>query len=104
MRKPMYFVEPNALNSTGLAIGQDHGFADKLSLGLLEFAEDHARAFLCGWHNGRSRNRRGGLSSKDAEVVISTRQSYVGGTRLPMGSCKLTKEGAIRVEWSPSRQ
>ena len=26
----MYFVEPNALNRTGLAVGEDHGLADKL--------------------------------------------------------------------------
>jgi putative ABC transport system substrate-binding protein len=29
----MYFVEPNALNRSGLAVGKDHGLADKLSLG-----------------------------------------------------------------------
>ena len=46
----MYFVEPNALNRTGLAVGQDHGLADKLSLGSLELAEDRACALLHGWH------------------------------------------------------
>ena len=40
----MYFVEPNALNRTGLAVGKDHGLADKLSLGSRELAEDRACA------------------------------------------------------------
>ena len=44
----MHFVEPNALHRTGLAVGKDHGLADKLSLGLLELAEDRARAILHG--------------------------------------------------------
>ena len=48
----MYFVEPNALNRTGLAVGKDHGLADKLSLGSLELAEDRACALLHGWHDG----------------------------------------------------
>jgi hypothetical protein len=39
----MYFVEPNALNRTGLAVGKDHGLADKLSLGSRELAEDRVR-------------------------------------------------------------
>jgi len=47
----MYFVEPNVLNRTGLAVGKDHGLADKLSLGARELAEDRARAFLHGWHD-----------------------------------------------------
>ncbi len=42
----MYFVEPNALNRTGLAVGKDHGLADKLSLGSLELAENRACAFF----------------------------------------------------------
>ena len=47
----MYFVEPNVLNRTGLAVGKDHGLADKLSLGARELAEDRARALLHGWHD-----------------------------------------------------
>ena len=39
----MYFVEPNALNRTGLAVCNDHGLADKLSLGSRELAEDRVR-------------------------------------------------------------
>jgi hypothetical protein len=36
----VHFVKPNALHRTSLSVGEDHGFADKLSLGLLEkFAE-----------------------------------------------------------------
>jgi hypothetical protein len=48
----MYFVEANALNRTGLAVGKDHGLADKLSLGSRELAEDCARPFPHGWHDG----------------------------------------------------
>jgi hypothetical protein len=57
----MHLVEPNAFNRTGLAVGKDHGLADKRSLGLLELAEDRARAFLHGWHDGCSRNRENGI-------------------------------------------
>ena len=46
----MYFVEPNALNRTGLAVGKDHGLADKLSLGLHELAEDRGRTDFRSWH------------------------------------------------------
>jgi hypothetical protein len=48
----MYFIEPNAINRTGLAVGKDHGIADKLSLGSLELAEDGACAFFHGSHDG----------------------------------------------------
>ena len=46
----MYFVKPNALDCTGLSIGEDHGLADKLSLGLLELAEDRGRTDFRSWH------------------------------------------------------
>ncbi len=35
----VHFVKPNALHRPGLSVGEDHGLADKLSLGLLELAE-----------------------------------------------------------------
>jgi hypothetical protein len=34
----VHFVERNALNGAGLAVGKDNGVADKLTLGLIEFA------------------------------------------------------------------
>ncbi len=34
----MHFVERNALNGAGLAVGKDNGVAHKLTLGLIEFA------------------------------------------------------------------
>jgi hypothetical protein len=46
-------VQPNAVHRTGLSIGEDHGLADKLSLGLLELAEDRRRTDLRSWHFGR---------------------------------------------------
>jgi hypothetical protein len=43
------FVKPHVLHRPGLSVGQDHGFADKLSLGLLERAENRrARSFTVG--------------------------------------------------------
>jgi hypothetical protein len=33
-------VKPNLLHRPGFSIGEDYGLADKLSLGLLERAED----------------------------------------------------------------
>jgi hypothetical protein len=40
----VHFVKPNALHRTGLSVGEDHGFADKLGMGLFELAEDRGRA------------------------------------------------------------
>jgi hypothetical protein len=79
----MYFVEPNVLNCTGLAVGKDYGLADKLTLGSLELAKDRACAFLHGWpllfhKSGGSFD--GSLSLKDVDVVTSARQRYVHGT------------------------
>ena len=79
----MYFVEANALNRTGLAVGKDHGLADELTLGLLELAEDRACSYLRGWHMVFHKSGElfgGGLSLKAVEVVTSMRQRYVDGT------------------------
>ncbi len=46
----VHFVKPNALHRTGLSVGEDHGLADKLSLGLLELAEDCGRTAFHSWH------------------------------------------------------
>ena len=46
----MHLVKPNPLHRTGLSVGEDHGPADKLSLGLLELAEDRGRTDLRSWH------------------------------------------------------
>jgi hypothetical protein len=40
----VHFVEPNALHRTGLSVGEDHGFTDKLGVSLFELAEDRGRA------------------------------------------------------------
>jgi len=42
----VHFVKRNALHRTGLSVGEDHGLADKLSLRLLELAEDRGRTDL----------------------------------------------------------
>jgi hypothetical protein len=46
----VHFIKPNALHRTGLSVGEDHGLADKLSLGLLELAEDRGRTDFRSWH------------------------------------------------------
>jgi hypothetical protein len=46
----VHFVKPNALHRTGLSIRENHGLANKLSLGLLELAEDRGSTELCSWH------------------------------------------------------
>jgi len=43
-------VKPDPLHSPGLSVGQGHGLADKLSLGLLERAEDRRRVELNNGH------------------------------------------------------
>jgi hypothetical protein len=37
--QPMHFVQPNALDSSGLSVGEDHRLVDQLDLGLLELAD-----------------------------------------------------------------
>jgi hypothetical protein len=46
----VHFVEPNAFHRTGLSVGEDYGFADKLGLSLFELSEDRGRADRCSWH------------------------------------------------------
>jgi hypothetical protein len=46
----VHFVKPEALHRTGLSVGEDHGLADKLGLGLLELAEDRGRTDFRRWH------------------------------------------------------
>jgi hypothetical protein len=46
----MKLVKPNVLHRPGRSVGEDHGFADKLSLGLIERAEDRKRTDLRSWH------------------------------------------------------
>ena len=46
----VHFVKPDALHRTGLSVGEDHGLADKLSLGLLELADDRGRSDFRRWH------------------------------------------------------
>jgi hypothetical protein len=48
--KAVQFVKANVLHRARFSVGEDHGFAYKLSLGLLERAEDRGRADLRSWH------------------------------------------------------
>jgi hypothetical protein len=42
----MEFIEPDAAYSPSLSVGQDNGFANELSLGLIKFNEDCERPRL----------------------------------------------------------
>jgi hypothetical protein len=46
----VHLVKPNVLNGSGLSIGKYDSLADKLSLGLLELAEDRRCSDLHNWH------------------------------------------------------
>ena len=48
--QPVMLVKPNLLHRPRLSIGEDYGLADKLSLGLLELAEDRGRTDFRRWH------------------------------------------------------
>jgi hypothetical protein len=42
----MHFVQPNAVHRNGLSVSEDHGFADKLGLGVFELTEDRGPSQL----------------------------------------------------------
>jgi hypothetical protein len=44
------FVEPNLVHRPGLAVGQDDGLADKLSLSPIEFDKDCGCTRFGDWH------------------------------------------------------
>jgi hypothetical protein len=46
----MQFVKPNVVHCPRLSIGEDHGLADELSLGLLELAKDRGCSNVHNWH------------------------------------------------------
>ena len=46
----VHFVKPNVFDRSGLSVGEDHGLADKLKLGLLELTEDRGRTDLHSRH------------------------------------------------------
>jgi hypothetical protein len=73
------FVKPNVLHRPGLSVGEDHGFADQLALGLLECAEDRGRADLRSRHGEPGIRCEAGrcLQLKGAKVVTGARQTGV---------------------------
>jgi len=66
------FVKPYILYRPGLSIGEDHGFADKLSLGLLKRTEDGWCTALDG-HACLPPNREEIFAQKGAQVVTGKR-------------------------------
>lgn len=83
----VHFVKPNALHRTGLSIREHDGLANKLSLGLLELAENRRRTELYSWHwsqpPGPDVNDQAGrcLHSKGAQVLTrAARGKRVSGT------------------------
>ena len=80
----MYFIEPNALNCTGLAVSVRITALPTSSLWARANSPRivHARSFTAGmmlFHKSGG-SFGGGLSLKDVEVVTSGRQRYVDGT------------------------
>jgi hypothetical protein len=78
----VHIVQPNAFHCTGLSVGEDHGFADKLDLG-------NDRTHRGSWTDGPSQlawvTQVKSLSGrflhlKFAQVVTGARQRDVGGT------------------------
>ena len=47
----MKFIEPDLVNASGLSVGQNDGFANKLGLGLIQLGEDCARSRFGAWHD-----------------------------------------------------
>jgi hypothetical protein len=85
----MYFVEPNALDRTGLSVGQDHGCADKLSLGLLKFAEDRELAREGAFSPSAPlvpSPRAVPLTCKALNIVRVWRWAIIGGGRFDTGA------------------
>jgi hypothetical protein len=76
----MHFVEPNSLHRTGFSVGEDHGFADKLALGLLELAEDRGRTDLRSRHKWSHRGTASCLPEKVRKSWPGASQTSVGGT------------------------
>jgi len=48
--QPVHFIQPKALHRTGFSVGEDHGFADKLGLGMFKLNKDRGRMDLRSWH------------------------------------------------------
>jgi hypothetical protein len=72
----MEFVKPDMLHRPRLSVGQDHGFADEFSLGLLQRTEDRRRAKLRKWHGvsgvRREASRGGVFALKHAQLVTGS--------------------------------
>jgi hypothetical protein len=75
--KAVQFVKPNVFHRPRLSVGEDHGFADKLGLGLLERAENRGRADLRSRHGEPGIMCEAGrcLQPKGAKVVTGARQT-----------------------------
>jgi hypothetical protein len=85
----MHFVEPNFFYRTGFSVGKDHGFANKLALGLLELAEDRGRTDLRRWHKWSHRGTASYLPEKVRKSWPGTSQTSVGGNRSTAGAHSL---------------
>jgi hypothetical protein len=46
----VHFIQQKVLDRAGLSVGEDHGFANKLGLGMFKFLEDRGRMVRRSWH------------------------------------------------------
>jgi hypothetical protein len=95
------FVKPNVLDRPSNSVSEDHGFAHKLILGLLELAEDRGRTDLHSWRGWpRVRVWAGRcLHLKGVQVVTGARQTGVNGTPRGTSTTEMSvlQERALRA-------
>lgn len=85
----MEFIEPNAVNRPGLAVGQNDCFANKLTLSLIEFGKDRARSFFGNRHSmTRSGSDDGGVAHESVQLMTDAWQRDVRGTRVPLAAAR----------------
>jgi hypothetical protein len=71
----MEFIKPKLIDSPGLSISQDDGFANEIRLSFVEFGKDCARSLFGSWHDvARIGGRRPGVANESVQLVASARQ------------------------------
>ena len=72
----MEFIKTNLVNSPGLPVGQDDGFANKLGLSSIEFGEDCARFRFDAWHDVARIGCKGppDVAYESVQLVANARQ------------------------------
>ena len=85
----MEFIKRDLVYSPGLSVGQDDGFAQKVGLGLVEFAKDGARSRFGARHDVARLGCRGfAVAHESVQLVANARQQDVHGTSRRNLSCR----------------